>query len=383
MKKLFYVVVLAMLVAPVFAETPATTVGVQTNTPRVRIEKLAVIGNGIAISRNDPADFLVVKLALAKVHVELGDETKDLYAGVLRLDDTRYRVRNIEIENGTFEAKIYYNGTEVGYVKASSVIKGDTEVWYGELSVNDEIYNAYVVEVKRPFRPGEVVRRAASYCKENPDDERCKVISTTTSGGSVEKKIESYCKNHPDDRRCKALEKAYCLRNLDDERCRNLFREKCKENPDSEECMALKKRYMAEYCKKNPLDKDCVKIVRERLKDYCVEHPDDAKCKKPTVQSTIQKAISIKNYCIEHPGDEKCIVFCHDHPALCRRVRAVRKVGPISGEKVRRQKGEITGEESNSQQENEIANDSSESETNEPGEVKEEQIPADVNTPGE
>ncbi len=319
MKKLFFVsfaAVLMLSMAPVFAETKPVALGTQVRGPKVFISKMFLIGNGVAISKSDPSDFRIVSIGLAKVKVSVSGESKELNAGVIRLDDEKYRLRDVSVENGTFTSNIYSNETKVGSITADSVIKVNREAWYGTISINGKEYNLYILNIPRHFKRADIANGIGNYCKENPNDEKCKMVSTYSAKGS--QKIAEYCENHPDDNRCKALEKAYCLRNMDDDRCRTLIENECSKNETSSICMALKKRQMIQYCKKNPLDKQCIQIEKENVVNYCTDHPDDKRCKNAQIVSRVRNAVREREYCIKNPADDKCVVFCNDHPMLCR-----------------------------------------------------------------
>ena len=351
-----FVTVLMISVIPVFAENGPVPLGMQVKGPKVEIHKLFLVGNGVAIDQNDLSNFKIVKIGIAKVNVALNEEVKTLNAGLIYLDKDKYRVKNIAISNGTFTADIYTNNTKVGSIDANSVIKVGREVWYGKIVVDEKTYNLYILDIPRHFRASEIASNIGAYCKENPDDEKCKMVSTYVGKGK--EKIENYCSAHPNDSRCKALEKVYCLKNLDDDRCRYIFEEKCKENPDNEECMALKKRQMIQYCKKNPLDSECVKIARDRIKDYCINNPDDKKCKNPIITKKVKSAMKIKKYCAENPTDEKCIVFCNEHPAICK------NVGALNNTRQQNENGNVTLNEDNEVNNNERNNENNHNENN-------------------
>jgi len=279
MKKIIAIlIVLSLLVAPVMAQSPTVT-----SAGRVKISSLIILGKGIAASQSDPMDFMIVKLGIGKVTTPNGTE---LSTGILKTDDEKYRLRNIEIDDGHATGDIYGNGSKVGSFDVSSVMKGDTEIWAGTMDLNGKTYNTYVIEGARPVRPSELKDKVANYCKENPGDQNCK-------------KVANYCQNNPEDARCKALFRAYCLKtNMEDTRCRQAF---------------------ADWCKKNPTNKYCVSFELKRAKAYCEEHSDSVLCERI--------ANRVVNFCKAHPDNDGCLrakEVIENNPRLLQRAHKIR-----------------------------------------------------------
>ena len=276
MKKIMAILIaLSLLVVPAMAQ----------NTSGVKIHSLIILGKGIAASQSDPMNFMIVKLGIGKATIPNGTE---ISTGVLKLDDEKYRLRNIEIGEGEAKGRIYQNESNVGSFDVSSVMKGDTEIWAGTIDLNGKTYNTYVIEGARPVRPSELKDKVANYCKENPGDQNCK-------------KVANYCQNNPEDSRCKALFRAYCLKtNMEDTRCRQEF---------------------ANWCKENPANKYCVSFELKRAKAYCEEHSDSILCKRI--------ANKVVDFCKANPDNDGCLrakQVIQDNPRLLQRAQDIRSV---------------------------------------------------------
>ncbi len=229
----------------------------------VKIRTLAVLGKGIAANPSDPLDFMIVKFGLGIARA--GNETMAL--GVLVLDDSKYRLRDVTIEDGHATGNIYSNGTQAGSFDVSSVMKGDTEVWAGTMTLDGKTYNVYVIEGVRPVRASELKEKVADYCREHPQEPECR------------NKVQEYCKNNPEDARCKALFRAYCLKgdNMKDLRCREAFREFCEEHPANARCVPFELRRAKSYCEKYS-DSNLCRKIGTRIAEFCKEHPDNEGC---------------------------------------------------------------------------------------------------------
>lgn len=256
-KILAALIVISLVAVPVAAQTTAT--GANT-APKIRA--FIILGKGIAASPSDPMDFMIVKFGLARFLLPNGTEVA---RGILKLDEEKYRLREVTVEDGHASGKIYSNGTEVGSFDVSSVMKGNTEVWAGTMELNGNAYNLYVIEGSRPIKAGELKEKIIEYCRNNPD-ENCKG------------KIYNYCMNNPNDRRCRALFRAYCLRgHMDDARCREEFVKWCNEHPDNKYCVPFVLKRARVYCEKHSDSVLCRKIA-QRVVNYCRENPDNAGC---------------------------------------------------------------------------------------------------------
>ncbi|UCG95700.1 MAG: hypothetical protein JSV92_01460 [archaeon] len=244
--------VLLMLAVPVTAQSTAS----------YRIGAYLLLGKGIASSPDDSMDFLIVKIGIAKL---VADNETEYGAGIIKVDEEKFRLGDIETEEGYIEGDIFENGTDIGYFDLTSVMKGDTEVWAGEMIFRGTRYNLHVIQGTRPIKAGELKDKVASYCS-NSTDSNCR------------EKIQDYCKNNPDDSRCRALFRAYCLRNnMDDMRCRQAFAEWCEDNPENKYCVPFALQRTRKYCEMHSSSRICRAIASDAA-DFCEENPDNEGC---------------------------------------------------------------------------------------------------------
>ncbi|MCK4634922.1 MAG: hypothetical protein KAT37_03545 [Candidatus Aenigmarchaeota archaeon] len=269
--------VLLMLAVPVMAQPTITSAA-------PKIKAYVILGKGIAASPSDPMDFKIVKVGIGRVITVNGT---DMAVGILVADEERYRLREIVIEEGHATGNIYSKDGEVGSFDVSSVMKGDTEIWAGEMKLNGDTYHLYVIEGVRQIKAGELRDKVVEYCNNN-EDANCKG------------RLANYCENNPDDSRCKALFRAYCLRenNMDDTRCRVAFRNWCEEHPEN---------------------KHCVPFALNRAKVYCEEHSDSNLCRRI--------ATNVVDYCKDNPDNEGCLrvrELVRERPELLKKISTLR-----------------------------------------------------------
>ncbi|MBS3054987.1 MAG: hypothetical protein J4452_00655 [Candidatus Aenigmarchaeota archaeon] len=213
-----------------------------------RIKTLVVLGRGIVTS-SDPANFKMLKVGIAKVIVSLGGNETELAAGILHLDSDGYRLRNIQTTNDTASADIYLNDTMIGTLSISSTLKGDHLIWFGTIKINDQNWNAYILESERKAKPEEAAEKIEDLCESSP--ERCKDIARGIGNRFCEKvedrscreKIREYCNENPTDERCKSVFRLFCKDNLEDERCRKELKEFCVDNSTDERCVRFCIKY--------------------------------------------------------------------------------------------------------------------------------------------
>jgi hypothetical protein len=277
MKKIIAaLLVLSILAVPVVAQLSHAQV-----TSTVKLRALVVLGKGIASNPGDPMDFMILKFGLGKAAA--GNRT--LTVGVLVADDQRYRLRDVVIEEGHATGNIYDNGTQVGSFDMSSVMKGDTEIWAGTLTLGGQSYNAYVIEGARKIRPAELRERVVEYCNNN-EDANCR------------ERLQNYCENNPEDLRCRALFRAYCMKadNMDDTRCREAFRNYCAENSSDSKCVPFELNRSRSYCERES-DSNLCKKIGDRVADFCTNNPDNEGCAvvKKLIQERPQLLQNIQN----------------------------------------------------------------------------------------
>ncbi len=258
MKKAF------VLMATMFLLLPAMLVAAENlgsqGLLKPTITTIGVLGRGIAISEDNPKDFKILKIGIARLKVALQGEEQELAAGVLWLEDNRYLLKNVEIGEGNASADVYLNATKVGNIDLTLVERVNTDIWVGTLSVNEENYNVYILEGQRKFKGFEFGEKISNVCRENPKEcndvakgignRFCDKLNNT----SCREKIKEFCEENPNDRRCVAIFRSYCEQNLEDARCRQELAKFCLENPNDEKCET--------FCQKFPVK---CKITNPRI----------------------------------------------------------------------------------------------------------------------
>ena len=217
----------------------------------VTIHKLGVLGKGLAINPSDASDFKLVVIGIATVRVNILGEEDNVTAGILWVDGERYKLKNINIGNGSATADVYKNDTKVGSISTSSVTKNDHIVWYGTLNLNGADWNLYILELERKIKADELKDKVSDYCKDHTGENNCEFLRG---------KVQDYCKNNPDDARCKEIFQSYCINNLDDSRCREAIKERCEDAPNATICQRLEVKVAKRFCEENPTDERCIRI---------------------------------------------------------------------------------------------------------------------------
>jgi hypothetical protein len=246
------------------------TVGAQTQV-RSKIQTMGALGYGIATSQSNPMDFQLIKIGVAGVRVEKTEGEINVKVGVLYFGETKYKLMNVSIGNGTAAADIYdINDTvQKGTISLNAYVKGDREVWAGTLTLDGATYNAYVIQVPRVLKAEDKADDVKEYCKNNPV--KCKatikavgsiICDPEKEGTSCSEKIKTFCSQNPDDNRCKVLRVAYCKLHMDDSNCRAEVLERCKQNSTAAECDKLVNMY-EKYAEKNT---EAVKKAPEWMK---------------------------------------------------------------------------------------------------------------------
>jgi len=286
MKKLFVMAIALLVIGVTGAAVMADeTLGSQGQVS-ARIKTMGALGYGIATSQSNPMDFQLIKVGIAGVSVTDANGTETVKkAGVLHFGETKYRLKDAVIGNGTATASVYdVNGTtQLGSLSLNSYIKWDREVWAGALTLNGVTYNAYIIQAPRVWKAEETADKIKDYCQNNPV--KCKaaikavgsiICDPEGEGNNCAEKIRTFCGQNPDDNRCKVVRWAYCKLHLDDANCRAEIIEKCKNitdgtiSNDNAICDKLANMYnkyaanRAEVMKNAPA---WLKAVRERVED--------------------------------------------------------------------------------------------------------------------
>lgn len=280
MKKLF-VMAIALLVIGItgVAAMADETVGSQAQA-NAKIKTMGALGYGIATSQSNPMDFEMIKVGIAGINVVRAESEVEVKVGVLHFGETKYRLKDVVIGNGTANANIYdINGTvQKGSISLNSYIKGDREVWAGSLALNGVTYNAYIIQAPRIWKAAEKADKVKDYCENNPA--KCKaaikavgsiICDPEKEGVGCSEKIKAFCEQNPEDNRCKALSLASCSLNMDDANCRADLIGKCKNSTiDGKICDKLANMYDKYAEKRTEVMKNApawLENVRERVKD--------------------------------------------------------------------------------------------------------------------
>ncbi|NCS71364.1 MAG: hypothetical protein GW780_04340 [Candidatus Aenigmarchaeota archaeon] len=241
--------IVLLIVTPILSQEEVQT--------QARIKSIGSLSKGIAVSPDNPLEFRMVKAGVARAIVATGAEEKEFNVGVFVMDEVKYRLKNVVIEEGKLAADIYsisgdkVSDQPVGSLSLTSFMNQDMkmEVWAGTLDLSGT-FNLYMVEAPRSIQPLELNEKVKDYCSENPENEKCK------------QRAGDYCKNNPDDEKCKELFRDYCQDNMDDTRCRNALKDWCNDNQNSEKCREFIVTTTKEFCKENLNSEKCVKIKK-------------------------------------------------------------------------------------------------------------------------
>jgi len=274
MKKLF-VLATALLIVGISVSVMAQDIIIAPKA-NAKIWTRSAFGSGLAIYQSDPMDFELIRIGIAGVKFVSGENETIVKAGILHFGETKYRLRDVVIGNGSATANIYYNDSQVGTIAVDSYAKGDREVWAGTLTLNDKTYNTYIIQVPKIMRAVEKAERTFEYCKNNPV--RCRAVmkavgniicNPEAENVSCRDKIKTFCEEHPDDRRCKALRLAYCKIHLEDSTCRAEIMGVCQNNATENACSVLGTVYNKNIEKRPEAltnAPEWFKTVRERLR---------------------------------------------------------------------------------------------------------------------
>jgi len=257
MKKTITVLLVFLVLA-----IPATTrFAVAQSSESYRIGSYVILGKGVASNPDDPMDFRIVKFGIAK----LVSDGETEYAGILKVDEEKFRLKDIEIEDTYIEGDIFENESDEGFFDLTSVMKGDTEVWAGETIFKGTRYNLHVIQGTRPVKAGELQEKVSDYCTNN-EDANCRDT------------IQNYCEKNPDDSRCKALFRAYCIKgNMDDMTCRQVFSEWCEDHPKNKYCVPFILQRSEKYCQYYSSSRLCRQIASNAV-DFCEDNPENEGC---------------------------------------------------------------------------------------------------------
>jgi hypothetical protein len=311
MKKAILISVAALLVlaAPALGQQLG-----EQGTSTTSIDTFGILGKGIASLPSDPANFRIIKVGVAKVKVASNGSDVTVPIGVLWLDDQKYLIRDVVIDNGSVAGSLYLNGTLSGSISLMSVIKGDTEIWAGTLTAEGVTYNAYVLEAPRAMKKSEWRERVREYCYANATDGNC-------SAG-----IESFCESNPTSTRCLALFKAHCMNgnNMDDSRCREFMKGWCRDNPEATDCRLYAIQRSEKYCDSNPGTAVC-NAIQKRLESFCETDSDNGKCRGFCQENPDKCRSVVRNladFCLDNANHSECLQYCRNNTRACVKLAA-------------------------------------------------------------
>ncbi|MFH1240113.1 MAG: hypothetical protein V1672_02755 [Candidatus Diapherotrites archaeon] len=218
--------------------TTATPALISANVVKMPVKKLHLVGHGLVINTADPMEFMSAQVAAGIVRVRNSRSVEEISLGVLTLDDNKYRLKNVMLEDGKLTADIYDNTGEnqVGDFTLNKYERPGRNVWAGSLTLSDAEYNAYFLGIARTLKPVEVAQKVGEYCGENSDNVLCKKVVDCGNAEECKARVSDFCENNSEDAKCKALQKEYCLRNSQDSRCEEYLKGLCEANPQLAHC---------------------------------------------------------------------------------------------------------------------------------------------------
>lgn len=119
----------------------------------VEINKVHFLGKGIVVNPTEATDFKLLKVVVATVDIPEFDET--IGVGLFMLDDKKYKVRDITIDESSASGDVYEDKTAVGTFEVTKIMKADTEIWAGSLTIGDTKYYMYILGAPREFNAKE------------------------------------------------------------------------------------------------------------------------------------------------------------------------------------------------------------------------------------
>ncbi len=310
MKKAILISMAALLIMaiPALADND---LGGQSSSAKPKIDMFGMLGKGIASLPSDPANFMIVKAGVGRVKVDVnGTETK-VTIGIIYLDDQRYILKDLVIDNGSITGNLYQNDTQKGSLSVKSVVKVNMEVWAGTLRLEGTTYNLHVLEAPRLIKKEELKDKVSEYCNETAD-------SNCTGN------IADYCGNNPTDTRCLALFKAHCMKgnNMDDSRCREFMVGWCQNNSEVTDCRLYAIQRTEKYCEEHENTSVC-NAIQNRLQNFCGTDSNNTNCgtfcgMHPEKCQNVVK--NLAEFCLENSNHSSCIQYCKMNPRSCVRL---------------------------------------------------------------
>ncbi len=196
---------------------------------------LKLVGKGIAIKRENPEEFIPVKIGVGRVAVWLPqlEDIVEVDVGVLFIGPKRFSLKNMQMEPNYFFAEIYRRRIKVGEITLNLERKYWQLVWKGNLFINVTLeefnktvqgdFIVYILEPKKVFvpRPIPTLPRVRARIAR-------KITKIRHHLGVLRKIAE--CIKEPTGRGCRALFEK-CLRN-ETTWCRKLINAYCEKIGD-------------------------------------------------------------------------------------------------------------------------------------------------------
>ncbi len=290
------------------------------------IKTLHAVGKGLAISASDPGDFRLLKIGIARVNVHVLDEDTEVTVGILKLDEQKYKLKNIDIGNGSITADVFDNNTDVGDLSIASVQKGDTTIWFGTLSISGKNFNVFILEAFRNIKPAELGANVADFCRANRGHRNCR------------ERMEDFCEQNPTDARCKEIFLEFCKSNPDDVRCRERVREFCQERPRDSLCKKILGERNEKFCEQvaDLAEKECERTANA-CERACKSEDDQCERNCEKTANACERACRGKDECEDRcereeetcesgcPADDQCEANCERVEKECKEAAELRE----------------------------------------------------------
>ena len=225
----------------------ADNIGSQ-NLPMPVITRLAGEGSGLAVNAADATDFGPIKIVAAKLNAVANGNSTEVERGAINFNDENLKLSDLVLGNSSISGNINRNGTQVGSLSISSVVKNGKTFWYGTMTLDGKTYNLYIVGLRREIKAEELKHEVQDFCENNPTDARC-------MGG-----LKGLCNQNPDSENCKQIFRESCIEHPGDERCRTAFQDFCHNNSTVSNSTA------------------CQWFADNSNKPFCETHPNNMMC---------------------------------------------------------------------------------------------------------
>lgn len=260
----------------------APLVAADSDNSGPKINSIGVMGQGIAVSANDPASFELVSVGVAKIAHGSSDNQTITRAGIFFFGQQKFTMKNIAIGNDSISASLFSQNESAGSLKLALVAKPGKDVWFGSLVIGTDNYNLYIVGARRADDNVEAAGKIRQLCMDKP--EGCMQFKNESGIGNTcdnlnstncRDKIKDFCEKNPQDARCKAVHNTYCADHLDDSRCRQSLNEYC--NKDENSTAACQRLYGTFRQMMEPKEDGRMKDMLEQRKKMMDNQASDLK----------------------------------------------------------------------------------------------------------